>query len=1152
MKRFAAVLSTLMSSFFVLSYPAHAQSTGSISGRVVDPTGAAIPGAAVAVTNQNTNRERHLETGPDGTFSFVVLPIGVYRVRAEAAGFQPIEVENTSLENQQTLDLELKLRTLAATSSVEVEAEGNEASVQRTDPTLGQTIHAEQVADLPLNGRDFAQLALLTPGTTRGEQTSDFLNQGTSSEVSFRGSVSLSVQGMAENTNDWRLDGIDDNELTGGGVSFLPEIDAIQEFNVLTFNYSAQYGSRGGSTVLVSTKSGTNHVHGSIFEFFRNDVLDARNYFDPIKKGKYRQNEFGGSLGGPLVRDRTFFFVDYQGNRVRQAAPVLSIVPTDAQRTQHIFTNPIYNPLPTLGAPNAAARTSFYDPTRQAYHIPDELISPIGQAILNLYPSPLPAGSSGLSGAFNYTASPTRTLNDDEFDVRLDHQIAEKDRMFARFSWDNGQQFNPSGLPGFGARTSYTSTTYFRARVRNFALSETHIFSPRVVNQAAAGYNRDFNTIRGVGYGTEEAASLGIVGANLGDPATSGMTLINVTGFNPIGDRLYSPYQGGTNVFQFYDSLNVVKGKHNLVLGFDFRPMQNNGLGETYLHGQMAFTKNFTAYSTGTTFAPTITDHASGQTGANGNPIASLLLGYPDGGNRQNQVNSGVIGRRWKEYRGYAQDNWTITPTLTLNLGLAYGVTTPMSEAQGRIANFDINTGTFFVAGSQAHTYPGTVPANEYAGIHTDFSDAEPRFGFSASPLGPERSTLLRGGYAIFHDTSHLGQSAGIHQNPPYTNTYTFTTNDINPARVLLPGSPVNGFPDNSQPRDPTTYTGSLVAQDRNFKQGLVQQYNVNLQQGARGAVVTVAYAGTHATRLFNNVGSFNGAAPGPGNNTASRRPFPMLNSIADITSNGWLVYNSLQAKVEERLHTLYLLGAYTYSQALTNGFSEAVTTLPGSTYFPLTLGPSFYHGAPVLVSDPNNPAGDPISPYADRGMSSLQLRNNFTASVIYSLPVGKGQRFLSDSSPMVNQVVGGWQVNSIITSHSGFPLAFTQATNTSGSGVTNRPDLAPSCGLYIGARTVSRWIDTSCFTTPRATQLGNAPRTVGYGPGRTNVDFSLYKKFPTFEAQTLEFRAEFFNILNHSQFGLPDQGLGDAAFGAISTTVHENRQVQFALKYIF
>jgi hypothetical protein len=1147
-KFFACRLQLLMAIFLCCCAATFAQSAGSISGSVSDDTGAALPGSNITVTNQRTHEVRHLSTDGNGSFTFTLLPIGVYTVQAEHDGFQSLQVKNSTLEGEQHITLPLVLHMSNVTTSVSVEASATE--VERTQPTLGQTVHAEQVANLPLNGRDFAQLALLTPGTTRGEQTTDFLNSGTSSEVSFRGSVSLSVQGMAENTNDWRLDGVDDNELTAGGVSFLPEIDAIQEFNVLTNNYSAQYGSRGGSTILVSTKSGSNDFHGSAFEFVRNDIFDARNYFDPTTKGKYRQNEFGGSLGGPILKDKTFFFADYQGNRVRQGAPILSVVPTTDQVKNHIFTNPIFDPTNSLSASNASSRSSYYNAALGAYKIPDAEISSIGQAILNLLPSPMPAGTSGLKGSYNYIASPVRTLDDDEFDVRADQSLGENDHLFGRFSWDNGQQFNPSGLPGFGSKTSYSSTTYFRSRVRNFAVSDTHIFSAHIVNQFSAGYNRDYNTIHGVGYGSEEANSLGISGANLGDLATSGMTLISMTGYNPIGDRLYSPYQGGTNVFHYADSLSIIKGKHSLVFGFDYRPMQNNGLGETYLHGQMAFTKNFSAYSTSTTFASTITDN--GITGANGHPIASLLLGYPDAGNRQNQVSSTVIGRRWKEYRGYAQDNWTISPVLTVNLGVAYMVVTPLTEANGRIANFDTDNGLFYVTGKYANTYSGAVAADKYAGIHADYSNVQPRIGFVWSPRGEQHNTVLSAGYGIFSDTSHLGQSTGIHQNPPYTNTYTFTTNDIAPSRVLIAGSSNNGFPDNSQPEDPSTYTGSIVAMKRNLKQGLVQQYNVNLQQGVKGAVVTIAYAGTHGTRLFNNIASFNGAAPGAGNNTAARRPFTTLNTIADINSNGWLIYNSLQAKVERRMSGFYLLGSYTYSQGLTNGYTEAVTTLAGSTYFPLTLGSNFYHGNSILVSTPGNSAGRTITADADRGESALQLRNNFTASVLYSLPFGRGHRILGNSNKVLQQVVGGWQANSIIASHSGFPMAFTQATNTSGSGVTNRPDLVSGCSLYKGAKTVNNWFSTSCFAAPTAQQLGNSSRTLGHGPQRTNVDFSIYKKFATYRTQNVELRAEAFNLLNHSQFGMPDMALGDSTFGAISTTVMSNRQLQMAVKYLF
>jgi hypothetical protein len=1127
----------------LFSVRANSQAVGSITGLVVDATGATVGGAQVTVTNQGTNVDRAAVADSSGYFAVTLLPIGTYTVKVSQTGFEATTLKDVVLEGQQNVRLEFKLVVGSVVQSIDVTTAGASAEVQRVDATLGQTIHAEQVDNLPLNGRNFVQLALLTPGTTKSDNPSDFLNAGTSSEVSFRGSVSLSVQGMPESTNDWRYDGIDNNELTAGGVGFVPQIDAIQEFNVLTYNYSAQYGSRGGSTVLVSSKSGTNAFHGTLFEFIRNDYLDARNYFDPVKKGKYRQNEFGGSLGGPVWKDKMFFFLDYQGNRVRQGAPILSTIPTDAQSQQHIFTNPIFNPVPFGAGP----RTSYYNSGINAFQIPASQISSIGQAILNLYPhgAPVP-GTNGFPAGFNYRSSPTRTLNDDEWDARVDSELGAADRIFARFSWDNANQFNPSGLPGLGSRSAFTSTTNFTTHARNIALSETHVFSPHVVNQVTAGYNKDFNYIRGLGYGTDIAANLGITGANLGDVTTSGMTLISITGFNPIGDRNYSPYQGGTSIYHFFDSLTIVKGNHTLIAGFDYRPQQMNGLGETYFHGQMGFTKNFTAQvASNGSFPATITDN--GITGANGNPIASLLLGLPDNGNRSNQVNSGIIGRRWKEYRGYVQDNWAVTPTLTLNLGVAYGVTTPTSEAKSRIANFDVVTGNFYVAGNGIAPSATVLQADKYAGIHTDFSNIEPRFGFSFSPFGAKKNTVLRGGYAIFHDVSHLGVSNGIHQNPPYTNTFTFQSNDLDPTinngRVLIPGAPNNGFPNNSAPQSPATYVGSLVAQQRDFKQGIVQQYNINTQAATPdGTVFTLAYAGTHASRMLNSSSNYNAAPPGTGNNPAARRLYPQYQTINYIVANGWLVYNSLQAKVEHRTHNLFLLGAYTYSQGINNGFVEGVSAGAGAPYFPFTIRPNI----------PVSGRTTPLNPRDDRGDSSLTLRNSFTASAIYILPFGRGKQFMTNAGRAVDEVVGGWQVNTIITTHSGYPLLFTQSTNTSGAGLTNRPDVVPHCDLYAGAKTVTKWINTSCFTVPTAQQFGNAHRSYGYGPGRTNVDLSLYKKFPVFERQDLEFRAEFFNILNHSQFNTPDTGFGNATFGAISATVHENRQVQFALKYRF
>ena len=1103
MKLKALVPCLLLAVGLLIPSVCRAQAVGSISGNVSDTTGAVIPGAQVKVQNQGTNEVRPAVTDAAGHFTVPLLPIGVYSITVVDPGFKDVTLKDTTLEVQQSLVVDIKMSLAGVTNQVNVTGDDQQVQLQTADASLGQVIHADQVGQLPLNGRDFVQLALLSPGTSRGEQPGDFLNQGNSSEVSFRASVSLSVQGMRENANDWRLDGVDDNELTAGGVGFVPQIDAIQEFTVLTFNYSAQYGSRAGSTVLVSTKSGTNKFHGSAFEFLRNDALDARNYFDPPRKGKYIQNEFGFSLGGPVIHNKTFFFGDFQSNRIRQGLPVLSIVPTQDQRNGIFTGNPIFDPSTTHlvnPATGQLARTEF---TNDTITNPD----PIGQAILNLYP--LPNGS--YNGGYNYLANPVKTLNDNQFDVRLDHQFRDADHLFARFSWDDAQQFIPSGLPGFGAANAYASTQTFRTHARNVAISETHVFSPTIVNQVTAGYNRDFNYITSYGDGSNEAQKLGIPGANLGTFPSSGMTEINIAGINPLGDRGYSPFQGGTNVFHYSDNLNVIRGAHAFDFGFDFRAMQENTLGDFFFAGSFTFDQNFTGQFCGVT-SPSC---ASINNFVNGNALASVLLGLPSSGQRSDELDGYLRGRRWKEYRGYAEDKWTVTPNLTLNLGLAYGVTTPLSESANRFANFDFQTGLLSIAGQNS---------GDNVGVQYDYSNIEPRFGFSYSPL-KSHNTVFRGGYGIFHDVSAQSGAGGLQQNPPYVNEYGFSSDNITPVRTLA-----TGFPDNSQVQNPATYTGNLTAEDVHYKQGLIQQYNVNIQQQLPAStVLTVAYAASHGTRLLDKGINLNTAPPGPGYNDASRRPYPQYNTISGFTAHGWVGYQSFQAKAERRAaRGLYLLASYTYSKTLTNGMTSDTISDPGVPYYPLVPFPD-----------------------ADRGLGATDLRNNFSLSFLYSLPFGQGQRFGSHLNRITDAALGGWQTNAIISAHSGFTLGMQEDVNNSGTGISTRPDLVCDPNLH-GAASVNEWFNTACYQPPAPGLLGNAPRTFGYGPRQTNVDFSLFKSFRVVEAQTIEFRSEFFNILNHTQFANPDQYQGDSTFGAISGTVNNNRQIQFALKYLF
>ena len=1099
MNRLAAIVVSLL----LLSAVVHAQAVGTIAGTVTDSTGAVVPGASVTITNEGTGQQRTASTDSIGQYTVTLLPIGNYTVAVATKGFTTTASKNIVLEVQQnrTIDLVLQPETLG--TQISVSSQVPQVEVQRSDATLGQIIHTEQVSQLPLNGRNFVQLAFLGTGTVQGRD-GGFLNKGTSSEVSYRGSMSLSAQGMRENANDWLLDGIDNNELTAGGVSVLPSIDAIGEFRVLTFNYSAQYGSRGGTTVLVSSKAGTNNFHGSLFEFLRNDHLDARNFFDGAAKGKYNQNEFGGSLGGPVMKNRTFFFGDFQVNKIRQGLTILSTVPTVLQR-QGIFTESF---------PGAAAAT-VYDPTslhvdaatgsqiRDPFpnnRIPANKISPIGQAIANFYPAPL--FTDRLAG--NYLSNPVRTIDDYLWDLRLDHSFSDNDRFFGRFSRENAAQFSPSGLPGFGAQTTFASTQSFTTHARNVAASETHILSPTIINQFTAGYNRVFNYIQSIGYGSNAARVLGIPGANLGSSETSQMTNIAVTGFNPVGDRQYSPFQGGTNVYHLTDAIDITRGGHSIHTGFTFRAMQENTLGDNCFAGCFAFNNLFTA----------AVNPNGTLNGATGSAVASLLVGFPTTGSRNDELNGSVRGRRWKEYRGFFQDDWRVRPNLTLNLGLAYDVTTPLTEAHDRFSNFIVATGKYLIAGQNA---------GSNIGVNTDYSGIEPRFGFAWTPFG-QRNLVVRGGYGMFHDVGAQGGTQGPYQNPPYANAYAFISDNLTPVRTLA-----TGFPDNSQPTSPAVYTGDWKSIDPNYKMGRIQQWNLNLEQAlGGGTVLTVAYAGTHGTRLMEKNFNFNSAPPGPYNNPRALRPYPQYNNILVTDSHGWLKYNSLQVRVERRTAKgLYLLAAYTYSSAMTNGLSQEITGDPGVNYYPLNAWPN-----------------------ADKGHAATDLRNSLTLSSVYQLPVGKGQALLPGLHGVGDAILGGWQVNGIFVVHSGFPLGMTVASNQSGTALTNRPNRV--CDGTLSNPTVAKWFDTSCFVAPAPGFLGNSARSVLYGPDQVNLDFSTYKNFRVTEGSSLQFRAEFFNLPNHAQFAAPQISLGAATFGKILSTVHSSRQIQFALKYIF
>ncbi|MGB6980055.1 MAG: carboxypeptidase-like regulatory domain-containing protein [Candidatus Acidiferrales bacterium] len=1128
----------------------YGQANASFSGTVTDNSGSVIAGASVTATSQDTGATRTAVTDQTGHYLITLLPIGEYTLTAEFKGFKITTQKDARLQVDEQRELDFSLAPASVNSTVEVSA--TEVAVEATNASLGQVINSQQVAELPLNGRDFVQLANLTPGTIQETNPNSFFTSGGSSEVAARGSCSLSVGGSRANSTDWLLDGNDNNELTAGGIAILPSIDAIQEFKVLTYDYSAQWGTRAGPTVLVTEKSGTNQYHGSLFEFLRNTDLDAKSYFASSTE-KFNLNQYGGSLGGPIRKDKTFFFIDLEQKNQREGIPFTGLVPTAAMRTGDFTEDDYGRPAAPIINPNVGPTASFQcdgagnalpanpdgsqAPGTPCNKIPSSLFNPITAQMINMYPLP---NANEPSLGYNYVSEPVRSLNEKKFDVKLDHHFSGADTLMARFSYDQANSYVPGGAPGFAEANAFASNQVIINHGRNAVISETHVFSSSTVNQITGGYNRIFNYITSQGTGSCESAKLGIPGANLdcGGGTTCvpggvscGLTSTQVSaGYFALGDRGYSPFQGGTNVFSIFDSLNMVRGRHNIMIGGSVRANQMNVRTEAFQDGYWIYT-GFWA----------------------GEPMADLLLGLPSLAIHDQTFNGATIGRRWKMFRPYVEDNWRITNNLTVNLGLAWALTTPIGEAHDRQANFNPANGQILVAGQGA---------SSSAGVLMDKTAFEPRIGVAWKPFASDK-TVVRGGYAIVHDSSWNQGSEGLWQNPPYFaesdffgfgGECTFATAACATVHGLTPTaqSASAGFPIFTTPPDPTSFTGTFQAQNLNFKQGMVQQFNVDVEREIPGQIVlTVGYVGSRSSHILTDGNNLNVSSPaacgvvsgytlgcGPGG-TPFGVPYPAypFSTVSDIMDIGAAHYNALQVKAETKSsrYGIYALIGYTYSRNYDNGFTDGVGTPLGAMYFPL-----------------------PGWQKLDWALSQVNLDNDFTASVVYELPFGHGRHFGSDWSGALNVIGGGWEVAVIQKITSGFPVFVVDSNNTSGVNFENdgnsfmRPD--QTCNPRLSSPTIQQWFNTSCFAQPAPGELGTAGRTPAIGPDFVNTDFSLIKHFllPK-EGMSLDFRSEFFNVFNHPHFGLPNTDFYSTGnFGVVNSTVNNARLIQFGLKLHF
>lgn len=1110
----------ILISVLAFNPPVRAQvASGQVVGTVRDSSGAVLAGAKIQVTNVETNVSHVLSTNASGEYVATALQPGTYTLIAEHEGFKKAVQAAFKLDVNQVVRVDLSLPVGSTTETVAVTAAA--PLIESETSSIGQVIEENRVNDLPLNGRDFVQLAYLSPGVNQGPAGT--VQQGNIPE-NERGNGSIQANGLTATNNNFLLNGFDNNEQQIGFEVIQPSVDAIQEFKVQTNSFGADIG-RGGAVVNVVLKSGSNSLHGSLFEFLRNSAFDAKNYFDsgtaPIPP--YKQNQFGGTIGGPIIRNKTFFFGDYQGTRIRQSQTVVSTVPTVLERSGdfsellpgNVITDPVTGtPFPNNKIPACVGNTG-----RSASG--GACLDPAGVNVMNVYPQPNIPGA-GLAN--NYLSNPLDQNNQDQFDIRVDHQVSAKNNAFATFSYDNVKAINADPFPGLAGGGVFSGNINDKAF--SAGISDAYSISNNVVNEFKFGYTRYVVNAVPFFYGQPIAQQLGIPGINLaGNPATGGLPNFVVSDLSAAGNQDYFPENLRENNFQLIDSVSVSRGNHILKFGGDIR-LRRHGFFQTQNpRGDLTFDGQFTGDST-----------------------ADLAIGYVQNAFRDGQ--QGPFGISWWEISGYGMDDYRVSSRLTLNMGLRYDIFTPMVEDHNRLANFNFNTGNFVMPGMPGVSRSGNVELN----LH----NLAPRFGFAYTPSS-DNKTVVRGAFGIFYDQQANQNDAEIPFNPTGlfgSQSVLVPTSSTTPVTRLSAGFPTPlPFPTVSDP------SGRASAFFMNNATTYIEEWNLNVErQLTKDTVLQVAYVGTHAVHLayLENLNqpvapldsNFEVCPPvnPPDPNCAAGLPSnfgrPYYNTVANISAirtEGHDIgsdTNGLQVRFEKRFSSSWsMLNSYTWQHTI--GYSaENESVEPQNTH---------------------NMA-------AERGDLEPDYRHQFTSAWSYNLPFGPGRRWLSGSGP-AKWLAAGWQLNGIVALYSGrafTPYLSFDPTNTGSGGP--RPDIIGNPSNFSNApspcldkQSVLCWFNPAAYALPPlapgqtfATQFGDARRGTLRGPAQYNTDFSVFKDFQLTEAKQLQFRAEIFNLFNTPQFGDPNSLVDTPQAGSITSTVHSSRQIQLALKFSF
>jgi len=1092
--------------------------TGSLVGTVKDPAGAVLPRVTVTATNADTGVATSAKTEADGNYVITPLKIGTYSVSVEAAGFKREIRKEIVLDVQQTIRLDFSLKVGSISETMEVS--GAAPLLETESASLGDVVGSEQVEELPLNGRRYADLAGLTSGVSK---VIEGPVNGGNTPTNGNAGGSFAVNGTRGDQNNFMLDGIDNNSNDNGDLSILSSVDAIAEFKIQTSNYSAEFGRSGGAVINATTKSGTNQFHGSAWEFFRNDALDSAQYGfgSTVAKAPYKQNQFGVTFGGPLVKEKVFFFGDYEGTRIHSAQTDIVTVPSAAETTGNfsdilgstasgtdalgrpIYPNEIYDPSTTRTVGGSTVRDGFgFDtttgaPTAQANIIPSGRMTQLGLNYAALYPVVTTPGGN------NYSVNALGTNRGDQMDVRVDENVTSKIELFERFSLSQEMRFQAPVFSGIADGGNY-NTGNRPLDTRGLVLGYTHAISSTLVNSARIGFNRVHYISNNPSYGQHYPPSgLQFPGVP-NNPSINGLTWFGLSGYHGLGEPTYTPTKSTTQAIQLTDSLSFVHGKHWLKMGPQFRFDQFNLLQIGQPRGNVQFTGQYTAVDPGA------------QMGS-GNAIADMLLGDPISAKISTVT---YFGNRQHTYGAFVEDTYKAAPNLTLDLGLRYDYATPLYEAHNKESNFDYTTGKIIPDGTSG--YPKHL-------ANMDKADFAPRVGLSYSPF-PSHPLVVRAGYGrffIFYEI-RTGDPLQLDYNLPFFFEPSFQGDGQN-LPMTPTGTPVdltNGFP---VPLDPTQAFSGVTSQDWRLHNGVYDQWNLNIEYQLPGNIlITPAYVGTKGTHLQSLVDR--NQIPTPSATfDQNARPFPNYNGFTSIVNRGNSTYNAFQLKAEKRTsHGLYFLSAFTYSKSINDQ-------------------PEICCNSPWPQNSYNLPA--------EKGLSDFDNRKRWVTSVDYALPVGKGQKYLNQGG-VADAILGGWHLGGIITFRSGFPFSPAIGFDPSNTGSQGLLRSNQTGNGSVPHPNISMWFNINDFPIPNCPNgcFGNAGKNVLEGPGEKGADLSARKFFNITERVRLEFRAEFFNAFNHPVFSQPDNYItdGPGAAATITSTVIPQRQIQFALKLDF